>query len=100
MLPLLLAAAIALPSDFNLGSRQRAVVSIGSFDAAALTWSGDAEVLIRVSDDGVHWSEWIAPAVDGDIPEHHATAITHFSGTHHYLEYAFSGAVDRVTVTL
>src|SRR2546425_12479643 len=100
MLPFLFAAALALPSDFTLGSRQHAVVKTESFDAAAVTWSGDAAVVIRVSDDGVRWSEWITPAIDDDITERHATAITHFAGASHYLDYAFSGAVDRVTVTL
>jgi hypothetical protein len=82
------------------GNRQQAVVQNQPFEAAALTWSGDANLVIRVSDDGLQWSQWTAPAVDADITEHHATAITHFGGSHRYLEYAFSGAVDGVTVTL
>jgi hypothetical protein len=100
MLPFLFAAALALPSDFTLGSRQHAVVKAQSFDAAALTWSGDADLMIRISDDGVRWSEWMTPAIDDDVIEHHATAITHFAGTNRYLEYTFSASVDRVSVTL
>ena len=94
MLPFLFAAALAI-----LGTRQHAVVTSKPFEAAALTWSGEANVLVRVSDDGVRWSEWMTPAIDDDITEHQATAITHFAGTNRYLEYAFSGAVDGVTVT-
>ena len=94
MLPFLFAAALAI-----LGTRQHAVVTSKPFEAAALTWSGEANVLVRVSDDGVRWSEWMTPAIDDDITEHQATAITHFAGTNRYLEYAFSGAVDDVTVT-
>src|SRR2546428_923188 len=78
----------------SLGSRSHDIVkSAQPFDAAALTWSGNANVRIRVG------GQWISPAIDDDIPERHATAITHFPLTS-ALEYEFSGAVADVTVTL
>ena len=78
----------------SLGSRSHDVVkSAQPFDAAALTWSGNANVRIRVG------GQWISPAIDDDIPERHATAITHFPQTT-ALEYEFDRAVSDVTVTL
>jgi len=78
----------------SLGSRSHDVVkSAQPFDAAALTWSGNANVRIRVG------GQWISPAIDDDIPERHATAITHFPLTS-ALEYEFDRAVSDVTVTL
>ena len=87
MVSLLFATIVAL------GSRQQQVVTANEpFGAAALTWSGAASVRIRVN------GEWITPAIDGDITDRHATAITHFAPTTS-LEYQFDGAVSNVTVT-
>jgi hypothetical protein len=88
MLPLLFATIVAL------GAKPSSVVtSDAPFDAAALIWSGEASVRIRVH------GEWIAPAIDGDITDHHATAITHFAPAKS-LEYSFDGSVSNVSVTL
>ena len=89
MLPILLAATL-----LRFGSAQRNVVTAATpFDAAALTWSGSANLRIRTAND------WIAPAIDGDITEHHATAITHFAPATR-LEYEFDAPVSDVSVTL
>src|SRR5579884_3939955 len=88
MLSLLFATIVAL------GAKPTSVVtSDAPFDAAALIWSGEANLRIRVN------GEWITPAIDGDITEHHATAITHF-GLTKSIEYAFDGPVSNVSVTL
>ena len=88
MLPLFFAVVL------SLGSRsQGEVKSEQPFDAAALTWSGEASVRIRVN------GRWIEPAIDADITERHATAITHFAIAN-TLEYQFDGPVSDVTVTL
>jgi len=89
MLPIILAATL-----LRFGNAQRNVATAATpFDAAALTWSGAANVRIRTS------GEWITPAIDGDITEHHATAITHFKPATR-LEYEFDAPVGDVTVTL
>ena len=73
---------------------QRNVVRADApFDAAALTWSGAANVRIRTG------SEWVTPASDPDVTDRHATAITHFAATTS-LEYQFDAPVSDVTVTL
>src|SRR5438876_4673184 len=103
MLPLFLAAALALPTDLHLGRTARSVIKADApFEAAALTWSGDSDVIvrIRVSDDGHAWSEWIPLPIDDDITDRRATSIAHFGAAKQYLEYAFPAAVDQVTVTL
>src|SRR5216683_2342917 len=106
-LSLFLAAALSLPADFNAGRSQRSVVeSEQPFEAAALSWSADSEVVVRVrvSDDAHQWSQWILLTIDDDISDPSAgrylTAITHFDSAKRYVEYAFSREVDRVTVTL
>jgi len=77
-----------------LGARQTSIVNSETpFEAAALTWSGPANVRIRVG------GQWITPAIDDDITDRHATAITHFEAAKS-LEYEFDGAVANVTVTL
>src|SRR5207245_3474037 len=77
MLPLFFAIVV------SLGSHSHDVVtSEQPFDAAALTWSGAANVRILVG------GRWITPAIDADITERHATAITHFPVTTS-LEYEF-----------
>ena len=89
MLPLILAATL-----LRFGNAPRNVITTAApFDAAALTWSGSANLRIRTG------GNWIAPAIDGDITEHHATAITHFAATKS-IEYAFDAPVSDVTVTL
>jgi hypothetical protein len=89
MLPLLLAVSL-----IRAGQSQHSVVKADApFDAAALTWSGAANVRIRAGGD------WIVPASDPDIVERHATAITHFPATQS-LEYEFDAPVADVTVTL
>ena len=88
MLPLFFAIVV------SLGSHSHDVVtSEQPFDAAALTWSGAANVRILVG------GRWITPAIDADITERHATAITHFPVTTS-LEYEFDAPVADVTVTL
>jgi hypothetical protein len=87
-------ASLLLATIVTLGTRPASVVTSDvPFDAAALTWSGNANLRIRVG------SEWIIPAIDGDITDRHATAITHF-GLTKSLEYQFDAAVANVTVTL
>ena len=79
---------------FHFGHSQRDVLKADApFDAAALTWSGAANVRIRAG------GEWITPAADPDITDRHATAITHFPATRS-LEFEFDAAVADVTVTL
>jgi len=86
--------AIFLATIVSLGSKQTSIVtSAKPFDAAALTWQGAANVRIRTT------GEWVAPAIDGDITDRHATAITHFAPATS-LEYAFDAPVSNVTVTL
>src|SRR5438128_12699065 len=102
MLPLFLAAALALPTDLHLGRTARSVIKADApFEAAALTWSGDSDVIvrIRVSDDGHAWSDWIPLPIDDDITARRAPAITHFASATQHLGYAFQPAVDRVQVT-
>ncbi len=78
----------------HFGHAQRNVVKADApFDAAALTWSGAANVRIRVN------GGWVTPAIDPDITDRHATAITHFAATTS-LEYEFDAPVSDVTVTL
>jgi len=107
MLSLFLAAALSLPADFHAGRSQRGVVqSDQTFEAAALSWSADSEVVVRVrvSDDARDWSQWIPLTIDDDISDPSAgrylTVITHFDSAKRYVEYAFSQEVDRVTVTM
>lgn len=76
------------------------------FEAVALTWSAtsDAAVRLRVSDDGRSWSEWITANIDDDVTNRsegrYATAITHFGAAKRYVEYSFTAAVHRVTLTM
>jgi hypothetical protein len=84
----------------------RVVKSESPFEAAALSWSAASEVVVRarVSADAREWSEWIPLTVDDDISDptsgRYLTAIAHFGAEQRYVEYAFSGVVDRVTVTM
>ena len=96
MLALFLAAAIAF--DAHCGDAARKVVASQPFESAAVSWSRSAAVKIRVSADGVNWSEWLAPAMDADS-DRNLTAITHFGAPQRFIEYAFDGVVDDVTVT-
>jgi hypothetical protein len=96
MLALLLATAIAW--DAHCGAVARKVVASEPFESAAVSWSSNARVTIRVSADGVTWSKWIAPAMDGDS-DRSLTAITHFGTPQRFIEYAFDGEVADVTVT-
>jgi len=107
MLSLFLAAALSFPADFHAGRSQRSVVKADQpFEAAALSWSADSEVVVRVrvSEDAREWSQWIPLTIDDDISDPSAgrylTAITHFDSAKRYVEYAFSHEVDRVTVTM
>jgi hypothetical protein len=74
------------------------VVASQPFESAAVSWSASATVRIRVSADGEKWSEWITPAMDADS-DRNLTAITHFGAPQRFIEYAFDGTVDGVTVT-
>ena len=96
MLSLFFAAAIAW--DAHCGAAARKVVASQPFESAAVSWSATATVRIRVSADGEKWSEWITPAMDADS-DRNLTAITHFGAPKRFIEYAFDGAVDDVTVT-
>jgi len=106
MLPLFLAAALSMPWDLHLGKTQHEVVlADGPFEAAGVSWSAASDVRprVRVSADGVVWSEWIAPAIDGDLTDassgRYFTAITHFGAEQRHIEVAFSGEIDRLTIT-
>ncbi len=96
MVGLFLAAAIAW--DAHCGAAARKVVESQPFESAAIAWSSPATVRIRVSADGVKWSEWMAPAMDADS-DRNLTAITHFGAPQRFIEYAFDRTVDDVTVT-
>jgi hypothetical protein len=96
MLTLFFAAAIAW--DAHCGAAARRVVASQPFESAAVSWSASATVRIRVSADGETWSEWITPAMDADS-DRNLTAITHFGASKRFIEYAFDGTVDDVTVT-
>jgi hypothetical protein len=96
MLALFLAAAIAF--DAHCGGVARKVVASQPFESAAVSWSSQAAVKIRVSADGMNWSEWITPAMDADS-DRSLTAITHFGAPQRFVEYAFDGLVSDVTVT-
>ena len=96
MLALFLAAAIAF--DAHCGDAARKVVASQPFESAAVSWSQSATVKVRVSADGVNWSAWIAPAMDADS-DRNLTAITHFGAPQRFIEYAFDGTVNDVTVT-
>ena len=96
MFSLLLAAAIAF--DTHCADLARNVVASEPFESAAIAWTSSAQVKVRVSADGVTWSPWITPAMDGDS-DRSLTAITHFGAPQRFIEYAFDGAVSDVTVT-
>ena len=107
MLPILLAAATALPWNVDIGRRSQSVVNAGEpFEAAAISWTADsaAVVRVRVSDDGQQWSEWAVLAVDSDSSDpsagRYVTAITHFGSVKHFVEYAIEGSPERVMVTM
>src|ERR1044072_5427846 len=74
VLSILFAAAIAF--DAHCGDAARKVVASQPFESAAVSWTSSAQVKIRVSADGVSWSDWIAPAMDADS-DRNMTAITH-----------------------
>lgn len=97
MLSLFLAAAIAW--DVHGGAAARKVVESPPFESAAVSWVGEGGVRVRVSADGVNWSEWMTPARDGDS-DRNLTAITHFGVPKRFIEYAFDGAIADVTVTM
>src|SRR5689334_22488118 len=102
MLPVLLAAAIALPWNVDIGRRPQSVVtSAEPFEAAAISWTADsaATVRVRVSDDGQQWSEWMPLAVDDDSSDpsagRYVTAIAHFGSAKQFVEYAIDGSAER-----
>lgn len=72
------------------------------FEAAAISWSADREVAVRVRVPG---GEWIAPMLDDDltIPDEGRwfTGIVHFGSAQRILEYAFDApeGVRNPTVT-
>lgn len=106
MLPFFLAAALSFPWDLHLGKAQRKVVQADeSFEAAGVSWSAASGVRprLRVSADGVAWSDWITPAIDDDLTDpssgRYFTAITHFGAQQRHIEVAFGGEVGRLTVT-
>src|SRR6266404_607501 len=99
MLPLFFAAALALPWNVQVGRHPQSVVKADqSFEAAALSWTADSEIAVRVrvSDDGNQWSEWIPLAVDDDSSDpsagRYVTAIAHFGSVKHFVEYEIEGA--------
>lgn len=91
------------------------------FEAAALRWNATGELpfgidaadprrdsdpvaSVRVSEDGITWSQWTALTIDGDVTDRSesrfATGIAHFGGAERYLQIAFDRPVDRLTVTM
>src|ERR1700730_8774714 len=96
MLPIIFAALLA----------HQVVKADQPFEAAALSWTANSEVAVRVrvSVDGKEWSEWTPLAIDDDSTDptagRYVTAIAHFGSVKHYFEYAIDGAADRVTVTM
>ncbi len=121
MVPIFFAVSLAVTSvpsvsaesigwEIHLGrSNADSISSLNApFEAAALSWSAlpDSEITVRVraSDDGRLWPEWVTANIDDDmtVPSEgrYFTAITHFGAAKRYLEYSFSGAADRVTVTM
>lgn len=88
------------------GARTTAVVEAREFEAVALSWSASAAVnpRVRVSRDGLQWSDWTALAIDSDSSDsserRFVSAITHFGFVAHYVEYSFGGPVERVLVTM
>jgi hypothetical protein len=97
MLALFFAAAIAW--DAHCGDAARKVVASQPFESAAVSWSSQANVKIRVSADGMTWSKWITPAIDGDATDRNLTGITHFGTPQRFIEYQFDGSAYDVTVT-
>jgi hypothetical protein len=96
MLSLFLAAAIAW--DVRAGAVARQVVESPPFESAAVSWVGEGKVRVRVSADGVTWSEWMTPALDADS-DRNLTAITHFGAPKRFIEYTFEGVIADVTVS-
>jgi hypothetical protein len=88
------------------GARSAAVVDSREFEAVALSWTASAAVnaRVRVSRDGLQWSDWTALAIDGDSSDssegRFVSAITHFGFAARHVEYSFSGPVERVMVTM
>lgn len=107
MLQLLLALMLAPPPigwQIEQGPTPGAVVDSSPFEALALSWfAPDAvSVSVRVSEDGLTWSGWLPLAIDGDSSsdQRSVSAITHFGAAKRYVEYAFSGPVHGVTLTM
>src|SRR5437870_8512506 len=97
MLSLLFAASLSL---------HHVVKAEQPFESAAVSWTADsaAAVRVRVSEDGRTWSDWMPVAIDDDSTDvssgHSLAAIAHFGSAKRYIEYAFDGAVDRVSVVM
>ena len=107
MLPILFAAALTLPWNVDAGRHPQSVVkAVQPFEGAAISWISEsaAGVRVRVSDDGVRWSEWTPLEVDDDSSDpsagRYVTAIAHFGSAKNFVEYAIDGAAERVTVTM
>ncbi|HSP15297.1 MAG TPA: N-acetylmuramoyl-L-alanine amidase [Thermoanaerobaculia bacterium] len=104
MLHLLAVSAIAW--QLHQPPSQAAAVDAGDrFEAVGISWSSASSLPVRVraSGDGGPWTEWTTLALDGDLTDasegRYASAITHFGTPYRHLQYAFSGPVDRVTLT-
>ncbi|HKB79708.1 MAG TPA: N-acetylmuramoyl-L-alanine amidase [Thermoanaerobaculia bacterium] len=107
MLPLLLVSAIALPWQLHATPGAHSIVAADRpFEAAGISWTaaGDVPLRIRVSPDGITWSNWIVPAIDGDLTDRSSgrffSAITHFGAEQRFLETTFDCDVGAVTVTM
>lgn len=95
----------AQPYDVAIGRATDKVVDASEpFEALALTWSSmdEAAVRVRVSNDGITWSDWTPLTIDDDLTDRSAgryrTAIAHFGEAALHAEVSFHRPVDRVTV--
>jgi hypothetical protein len=90
------------------GDQATSVVDPGApFRAIGISWSSkrpDLIVRARVSEDRRNWSGWTQLAIDEDLTDassgRYFSAITSFDDPKRHLEYAFSGPVDNVRLTL
>ena len=93
--------------QLRAGSTAAASLDSGAvFDASGVMWTSREElsVRVRVSTDSRTWSDWYALPLDDDLTDRSAgrylTAITRFDGPKRFIDYAFSGPAEGVTITL
>lgn len=109
MLALVFAAALTFPSigwELPADGKQQIIDAGAAFESAAVSWtSADPLALrVRVSSDGREWSEWMTPEIDADSSDastgRQVTGIIHFGVNAQYIEYAFDGVADHVSLTM